>query len=216
MCCCRRTTSRRRIWRRRPARSLGENGNLVAVGPPLINPNPSLADPNPPLPPWMSPAAAGAGNGQSGVGADTASAGAAVTAGAGGPEAMAGSHGSELEGQHHRHRLRCLPRPRPRRTAGTWGRLAAHRSGAQLGLLTGQPATSATQLLLGPVARGTTVSVVQEAAMKYRGASSGCRIFMVVAVALTWLVYVTLRRDVAGQDGSLRGGVHRCVRPARG
>ncbi len=34
--------------RREP--SLGPNGNLVAVGPPLINPNPSLADPNPPLP----------------------------------------------------------------------------------------------------------------------------------------------------------------------
>jgi phospholipid/cholesterol/gamma-HCH transport system substrate-binding protein len=34
--------------------------------------------------------------------------------------------------------------------------------------------------------------------MKYRGALAGLSIFMVVAVALTWLVYVTLRRDVAG------------------
>ncbi|MEV0673551.1 MCE family protein [Mycobacterium sp. NPDC050441] len=32
---------------------LGANGNLVAVGPPLVNPNPDLSDPNPPLPPWM-------------------------------------------------------------------------------------------------------------------------------------------------------------------
>ncbi|KUI13153.1 mammalian cell entry protein [Mycobacterium lehmannii] len=39
-----------------PGTVLGENGNLIAVGPPLVNPNPSLADPNPPLPPWMSPA----------------------------------------------------------------------------------------------------------------------------------------------------------------
>lgn len=39
-----------------PGTVLGENGNLIAVGPPLVNPNPNLADPNPPLPPWMSPA----------------------------------------------------------------------------------------------------------------------------------------------------------------
>ena len=35
--------------------------------------------------------------------------------------------------------------------------------------------------------------------MRYRGAMIGLSLFMVVAVALTWLVYVTLRRDVAGQ-----------------
>jgi len=34
--------------------------------------------------------------------------------------------------------------------------------------------------------------------MRYRGAFVGLAIFMVVATALTWLVYVTLRRDVAG------------------
>jgi len=34
--------------------------------------------------------------------------------------------------------------------------------------------------------------------MRYRGALIGLSIFMVVAVTLTWLVYVTLRRDVAG------------------
>jgi phospholipid/cholesterol/gamma-HCH transport system substrate-binding protein len=34
--------------------------------------------------------------------------------------------------------------------------------------------------------------------MKYRGALAGLSIFMVVAIALTWMVYVTLRRDVAG------------------
>ena len=35
--------------------------------------------------------------------------------------------------------------------------------------------------------------------MRYRGALIGLSLFMVVAVTLTWLVYVTLRRDVAGQ-----------------
>ena len=35
--------------------------------------------------------------------------------------------------------------------------------------------------------------------MRYRGAMIGLSLFMVVAVTLTWLVYVTLRRDVAGQ-----------------
>lgn len=34
--------------------------------------------------------------------------------------------------------------------------------------------------------------------MKYRGAMVGLSLFMAVAVTLTWLVYVTLRRDVAG------------------
>lgn len=34
--------------------------------------------------------------------------------------------------------------------------------------------------------------------MKYRGALIGLSLFMVVSVTLTWLVYVTLRRDVAG------------------
>lgn len=34
--------------------------------------------------------------------------------------------------------------------------------------------------------------------MKYRGALVGLSLFMVVAVTVTWLVYVTLRRDVAG------------------
>ncbi|BBX27512.1 MlaD family protein [Mycolicibacterium alvei] len=35
--------------------------------------------------------------------------------------------------------------------------------------------------------------------MKYRGAAIGLSLFMVVALTLTWLVYVTLRRDVAGK-----------------
>lgn len=38
-----------------PGTVVGPDGNLVAVGPPLINPNPNLADPNPPTPWWAPP-----------------------------------------------------------------------------------------------------------------------------------------------------------------
>lgn len=34
--------------------------------------------------------------------------------------------------------------------------------------------------------------------MKFRAPLIGLSLFMVVAITLTWLVYVTLRRDVAG------------------
>ena len=39
-----------------PGTVLGPNGNPVAIGPPLVNPNPDLRDPNPPVPSWLSPA----------------------------------------------------------------------------------------------------------------------------------------------------------------
>ncbi|OBA82498.1 mammalian cell entry protein [Mycobacterium sp. 1164966.3] len=38
--------------------------------------------------------------------------------------------------------------------------------------------------------------------MKFRGPLIGLTLFMVVALTLTWLVYVSLRRDVAGQTAS--------------
>ncbi|BBY59281.1 MlaD family protein [Mycolicibacterium sarraceniae] len=38
-----------------PGTVVGPDGNLVAVGPPLINPNPNLADQNPPTPWWAPP-----------------------------------------------------------------------------------------------------------------------------------------------------------------
>ena len=52
--------------------------------------------------------------------------------------------------------------------------------------------------------------------MRYRGALIGLSLFMIVAVALTWLVYVTLRRDVAGKTVPVRGAVLRRLRAARG
>lgn len=44
-----------------PGTVVGPNGNLVAVGPPLINPNPNLTDPNP-LCHHGSPRTTGAGH----------------------------------------------------------------------------------------------------------------------------------------------------------
>ncbi|BBX09917.1 mammalian cell entry protein [Mycolicibacterium aichiense] len=38
-----------------PGTVVGAGGNLVAVGPPLINPTPNLTDPNPPTPWWAPP-----------------------------------------------------------------------------------------------------------------------------------------------------------------
>ena len=39
-----------------PGTVVGQDGNLIAVGPPLLNPSPNLTDPNPPIPPWLFPA----------------------------------------------------------------------------------------------------------------------------------------------------------------
>jgi hypothetical protein len=38
-----------------PGTVVGPDGNLVAVGPPLINPHPNLTDPNPETPWWAPP-----------------------------------------------------------------------------------------------------------------------------------------------------------------
>ncbi|PRC41890.1 mammalian cell entry protein, partial [Mycobacterium sp. ITM-2017-0098] len=141
---------------------VGPNGNLIAVGPPLVNPNPSLADPNPPLPPWMPPSPAVPGTANPALvpapqppvplspaapvapypgGAPvpgTRPAPAAPPPGTGAAEAAPASYGGNVGPVGSQHEL------------------------DQLGLITGQPATVATQLLLGPVARGTTVSTGEE------------------------------------------------------
>ncbi|WP_032701440.1 MlaD family protein [Mycobacteroides abscessus] len=107
---------------------LGPNGNLVAVGPPLVNPNPSLSDPNPPLPWWTGPAPRVPGTADPSDGPPPSSNST--------PPAQAA----------------------PASYGGNVGPVGGPFERAQLSLLTGEPATSATQLLLGPVARGMTVS----------------------------------------------------------
>lgn len=123
-----------------PGTQIGPDGNLVATGPPLYNPNPSLADPNPPLPwwPWqIGPAPRVPGT------ADPDDAP---------PPAPPPSP---------------PPSPAPPGAAapaaygGNVGPVGSQRERDQLGLITGQgrPASVATQLLLGPVARGSAVSL---------------------------------------------------------
>jgi ABC-type transporter Mla subunit MlaD len=125
---------------------LGPNGNLLAVAPPYLNPTPSLADPNPPLPPGMSPSAPVPG---------TANPALVPTP----PPPVPLSPPAPV-----------APKPgdppfpaeaAPASFGGNVGPVGSEQERVELGVITGQPASAATQLLLGPLARGTTVSVAQ-------------------------------------------------------
>ena len=150
---------------------VGENGNLVAVGPPLVNPNPSLADPNPPLPSWMPPSAPVPGTANPALVPDPqppqiASPVAPVApkpgdppppapapptgpAAPGGPVLPAEAAPATYGGNFHGGNL----------YGGNVGPVGSQQERNQLAVITGQPASTATQLLLGPVARGATVSL---------------------------------------------------------
>lgn len=145
-----------------PGTVLGENGNLVAVGPPLVNPNPSLADPNPPLPPWMSPAAPVPGTANPAL---VPSPPPPVPLSP--PAPVAPKPWQDPTAPNSRGAATAPPvlpaEAAPASYGGNVGPVGSPQERAQFGLLTGRPATSATQLLLGPLARGTTVDVVQEA-----------------------------------------------------
>jgi ABC-type transporter Mla subunit MlaD len=125
-----------------PGTVVGPNGNLVAVGPPLINPNPNLVDPNPPLPAGMAPAPPVPG-----------SANPAFAPPPPPPPAPAPGPTPDLP-----------PGPplpaeaAPASYSGNVGPVGSEQERKQLSLITGTPATTATQLLLGPLVRGMTVS----------------------------------------------------------
>lgn len=130
---------------------VGPSGNLIAVGPPLVNPYPSLADPNPPLPPGMAPSPPVPG---------TANPALSPTA----PPPVPLSPPAPV-----------APKPwdspsqaAPAGFGGNVGPVGSRHERDQLGVITGRPATAATQLLLGPVARGTTVSVATRVAKEPR------------------------------------------------
>jgi phospholipid/cholesterol/gamma-HCH transport system substrate-binding protein len=145
-----------------PGTVLGENGNLVAVGPPYVNSDPSLADPNPPLPSWMPPSPPIPGTANPALipiqpppvplsPAAPVAPGSRIPAPASPPpgppqplpaEAAPASYGGMSYG-------------------GNVGPVGSEYERSQLGMITGAPASTATQLLLGPVARGTTVAVAQ-------------------------------------------------------
>jgi len=140
-----------------PGTVVGENGNLVAVGPPLINPNPSLADPNPPLPPWMAPAPPVPGTANSALPVTpppgvNQSPLAPVAPKPGSPPPPAPAPGP-------------LPaEAAPASFGGNVGPVGSEQERVTLSVITGQPASTATQLLLGPLARGTTVSLAEPTA----------------------------------------------------
>jgi ABC-type transporter Mla subunit MlaD len=133
-----------------PGTAIGDDGNLVAIGPPLLNPHPNLADPNPPLPVWLWPI---------------------------GPAPRVPGTADPADGPSSEPSLgppqpADTPQPGPQPTAGVApasyggnvGPVGSQLERDQLGVITGQahPASVATQLLLGPVARGTTVSLTAE------------------------------------------------------
>ncbi|MGE2724533.1 MCE family protein [Mycolicibacterium pulveris] len=140
-----------------PGTILGESGNLIAVGPPLVNPNPSLADPNPPLPPWMSPAPPVPDTANDALvpippPAENQSPLAPVAPKPNDPPPAPAPPPPAP---------RPIPLPAeaaPASFGGNVGPVGSTHERAALSVITGQPATAATQLLLGPVARGTTVS----------------------------------------------------------
>ncbi|WP_099021010.1 MlaD family protein [Mycolicibacterium palauense] len=131
-----------------PGTVLGANGNLVAVGPPYIDPNPSLADPNPPLPPWMPPSAPVPGTANPAL-EPTPPPPVPLSP----PAPVAPKPGAPAPAPP------AAAQPAPASFGGNVGPVGGEQERAALSVVTGRPATAATQLLLGPVARGTTVSV---------------------------------------------------------
>lgn len=141
-----------------PGTVLGPDGNLLAVGPPLIDPNPSLADPNPPLPPGMSPSPPVPGTANPALVPTpqppvplSPPAPVAPRPGTPPPAPPAAPPGPLLPAE-----------AAPAAFGGNVGPVGSAQERTQLGVITGRPATTATQLLLGPVARGTTVSIGAE------------------------------------------------------
>ncbi|OBG39548.1 MlaD family protein [Mycobacterium sp. E3198] len=124
-----------------PGTVIGPDGNLVAVGPPLVNGPPNLTDPNPPLPAWLppSPPVPGSAN------PDNPNPGAPATP------------------QPHEPWVAPVAPKAPwipqASFGGNVGPIGSQYERNVLSVITGQVVTPATELLLGPVARGTTVSV---------------------------------------------------------
>lgn len=135
---------------------LGPNGNLLAVGPPLINPEPNLADPNPPLPAGMTPAPPVPGSANPDNVDPTPPPTPLQSPPA--PVAQPGYPNPPLPTPA----APSAPLPAeaaPASFGGNVGPVGSAQERMQLSVITGQPATTATQLLLGPVARGMTVSL---------------------------------------------------------
>ena len=102
---------------------------------------------------------------------------------------------------------------------GNVGPVGSQHERNMLTVITGQPATEATELLLGPVARGTTVSLTQSAStgrpeMKFRGPLIGLSLFMVVALTAHLAGVCEPATGRGRENGVVFGGIHRCLRAA--
>ncbi|MEB3033000.1 MlaD family protein [[Mycobacterium] nativiensis] len=128
---------------------IGPDGNLRAVGPPLINPDRSLEDTNPPLPWWTGPFPRIPSTGDP---LDPAPPPPPS------PPIPVQPHAPEWQP------AAPVAPAAPASYGGNVGPVGSQTERNQLGLITGpltgrsEPASVATQLLLGPVARGTAVS----------------------------------------------------------
>lgn len=124
-----------------PGTEIGPDGNLRAVGPPLVNPNRSLEDTNPPLPWWTGPFPR------------VPSTADPLDPGPPPPPSP------PIPTQPHAPQWQPAA---PASFSGNVGPVGSQVERNQLGLITGKgaPASVAEQLLLGPVARGTAVSFV--------------------------------------------------------
>ena len=138
-----------------PGTVVGPEGNLMAVGPPLVNPYPNLADPNPPLPPWMSPSPPVPGTSNPALEPTppppvplSPPAPVAPRPGEGRPPQADPPGGPLLPAE-----------AAPATFGGNVGPVGSEDERNRLSIMTAQPATTATQLLLGPLARGATVSL---------------------------------------------------------
>ena len=123
-----------------PGTVIGPDGNLVAVGPPLINPNPNLSDPNPPLPAGVTPSPPVPGS----ANPDDA------------PNPPASPPPNAPWVAPVAPKAPWIPQSS---FGGNVGPVGSAYERNLLGVITGGPATAATELLLGPIARGTTVSL---------------------------------------------------------
>ncbi|OHT85153.1 MlaD family protein [Mycobacteroides saopaulense] len=130
---------------------IGPNGNLVAVAPPRVVPpgGPNLTDPNPPLPPWQ-PFPVPRVPGTSDPDDLEPPPPPAVPPIPPAPVAPGGINGPGR------------PALAPASYGGNVGPVGSRGERDQLRVIAGGSATSATQLLLGPVARGSAVSFVKE------------------------------------------------------
>jgi hypothetical protein len=128
-----------------PGTVIGPDGNLVAVGPPLVNGPPNLVDPNPPLAPGITPSPPVPGS----ANPDNPSPGAPATPQPHEPWVAPVAP-----------KAPWIPQASYRASfGGNVGPVGSQYERTMLGVITGAPATEATELLLGPVARGTTVSL---------------------------------------------------------